>query len=297
MEIKTLTIFTPTYNRSKVIIGLFDSIVESMKNLDTDYLVEWMIVDDGSTESYSELLDITKTCQIENLSFNYVKKENGGKHTSFNYAIDNCKSDLFICIDDDDRLVPNALNIIFTLGNKYVNKGYGGFVGRVVDPNNNLLGKTVFEKELISNTIEIRDKYHFWGEPEIYYTNVLSNYHFDVFKNERFLTEAYLFDTMSLEHPFVYTNEVLMVKEYLDGGLTANGLRIRIKSPIGAVQYYSKRVERSKGIAKIKARINKVRFNYWLSDEDKVKLSFADCLIVPFAFIMYKRDKKRVSKL
>jgi glycosyltransferase involved in cell wall biosynthesis len=288
-----LTIFTPTYNRSKEIVGLYDSIKNNINKLNKANYVEWMIVDDGSKEDYSQFLNIVE--ETSNFKLNYLKKENGGKHTAFNYAIDKCDGDLFVCIDDDDRLVDGALDKIFELGEKYIDKGYGAFVGRVADVNNTLLGKTIFSDELVSDTIEIRDKYGFWGEPEIYFVPVLKKYRFDVFEDERFLTEAYLFDKMSKDYPFVYTNDVLMIKEYLAGGLTDNSVLIRIKSPNGAVAYYLQRQKMSKGKAKIKSRINKLRFNYWLPKNKKIKKSFIDLVFSPVAFMMYRKDKKIIK--
>lgn len=290
-----LTIFTPTYNRANKLLELYESILRANDNNEQN-IIEWLIVDDGSLDKTEETVEALINKKELNISF--YKKENGGKHTAFNLAIERCDGDLFVCIDDDDKLVPGAINNIFNLAERYAEKNYGAIVGRVVNTQSQLLGKTVFKDILISNTIEIRDKYHFWGEPEVYFVKYLKEFRFNVFENEKFLTEAYLFDEMSLKYPFVYTNEILMVKEFLSDGLTDNNLKIRINSSIGTVSYYNLRYKRSKGfINKLKAAINRRRFNYWNKDK-KVEYtrSFISFLAVPFAKILYLIDKRRVSK-
>lgn len=290
-----LTIFTPTYNRKEYLNDLYLSIVSSLELIDDKDSVEWLIVDDGSKEDYKDVVNSFE--EKNNLKITYIKKENGGKHTAFNLAIDKCDGDLFVCIDDDDRLTKNALKVIFELGKKYDNKGYGAIVGRVVDVNNNLLGNTVFKDVLVSNTIEIRDVFHFWGEPEVYYIKSLKKYRFDVFENERFLTEAYLFDNMSINYPFVYTNEPMMVKQYLKDGLTDNSLKIRVNSPIGAVNYYYQRVQLAvKKTSKIKAMLNKNRFGFWIKDKKNRKKTKSDFIIKPISYFIYLSDKRKMKK-
>lgn len=291
-----LTVFTPTYNRADKIEQVYQSILQSVSRIEGDS-VEWLVVDDGSTDQTE---DTVKRCaSSDRVEVRYVRKQNGGKHTAFNLAIEQCKGDIFVCIDDDDYLTPNALEDIFAAARKYDGKGYSGFVGRVVDPNGKLLGQTVFDQELVSNTIEIRDKYAFWGEPEIYYTDILKQYRFDVFTGERFLTEAYLFDDITTRYPLVYTNIPMMVKEFFAGGLTDNGLKIRIESPQGACAYYIKRFALSDGMRnKGKAVINYYRFAYWQQPKPKTRPRFGlyTLLARPIAWLMYLKDKKEYKK-
>ena len=285
-----LTIFTPTYNRKKLLLGLFDNIKAVTNALESEDFVEWLIVDDGSAEDYSDVISSFE--ENEHLHIVYQKKENGGKHTAFNIAIDAAIGDVFVCIDDDDRLTSNALKDIFTYAKEFEGKGYGGFVGRVEDENGALLGKTVFEGYLISNTIEIRDKYHFWGEPEVFYTEILKKYHFDVFAGERFLTEAYVFDSMSVSYPFVYTNTIMMVKKYLPDGLTDNQLKIRMLCPYGCESYYYKRKQLCKGFPnKLKASINRQRFGRYASNHPKRRIDLYEIIAFPIAYIMSIKDR------
>ena len=288
-----LTVFTPTYNRKSMLQGLYDSILRSSENLDKSNTIEWLIINDGSSEDYSDAIKDLK--ETDNIKIHYIEQDNGGKHTAFNRAIDLATGESFVCIDDDDRLTENAFKDMIELIEKYEGLNYGAIVGRVVDESGALLGSDI-EEGTVSNTVEIRDKYHHWGEPEVYYTNILKRYRFKVFPGERFLTEAFLFDDMSHDYPFVYVNNALMVKKYLKGGLTDNQLKIRVYSPMGTVEYYVKRYGYSCGLQKIKAAINKVRFRFWLKDKESVKLNAIDVLIYCIAFIMYKRDVAAMNR-
>lgn len=290
-----LTIFTPTYNRLNEILGLYESICMANEKVDNDDKIEWLIVDDGSSVDISTI--INRFISENRFPIIYIKKENGGKHTAFNYAIDYTQADIFVCIDDDDRLTPNSLEDIFTTA-KQMRKKYGfcigGIVGRVVNEDYQLLGKNIKKLPLVSNTLEIRDKYKFWGEPEVFYVPVLKKYRFDVFEGEKFLTEAYVFDQMSKDYPFVYTNEPYMVKKYLADGLTSNQLKIRIDNPRGTEQYYYQRKRLCKGVwPKLRATINRRRFEYWININDRKKrnIDLFEIVAVPLSYVMYLRDK------
>lgn len=285
-----LTIFTPTYNRMSLLQELYSSIDVALRKINTDDCVEWIIIDDGSKNDISQIVAEFNTS--DHLSIILKKKENGGKHTAYNMAIDEACSDIFVCIDDDDRLTCNAIKDIFILARKYINKGYGAFVGRVVDDNDILLGANIFVESLESNTIEIRDKYHFWGEPEVFFTSILKKYHFDVFPGEKFLTEAYVFDEMSQCYPFIYTNVVMMVKKYLPNGLTDNQLKIRMQCPNGCEAYYYKRKQLSKGIRwKLKAEVNRQRFGRYSKSIPERRNDIYKIIARPIAWIMSCKDR------
>ena len=289
-----ITIFTPTYNRKNELLGLYESIQIAYDNISSADSIKWLIIDDGSTVDIQG--EINQFIHMASFPIVYIKKENGGKHTAFNKAIDLCDTELFVCIDDDDRLTKDSLNKIFMLAKKYNGNDFGAIVGRVVDEDGKILGRNLPNMPIISNTIEIRDKYRFWGEPEVYYVDKLKKYRFDVFLDEKFLTEAYVFDKMSIQFPFLYTNEIFMVKKYLVGGLSDNQLNIRIKSPVGTEAYYYQRKQLCKGFGpKLKATINRQRFQYWTKNK-KRKIDVFDILSKFVSWVLYINDRKHKKK-
>ena len=101
MKRKSITVFTPTYNRAYCIYKCY----ESMKR-QTNKDFEWLIVDDGSSDGTDELV---KSWMNEETGFNikYIYKENGGMHTAYNVAYDNITTELAMNIDSDDYLTDN----------------------------------------------------------------------------------------------------------------------------------------------------------------------------------------------
>ena len=111
MEYK-FTVFTPTYNRAGLLTELYESLkIQTYKNF------EWLIIDDGSADNTEETV---KEFQKENiLKINYIKKENGGKQRAYNLAVENSEGELFICLDSDDKYIPEGLEIILRYWEEY----------------------------------------------------------------------------------------------------------------------------------------------------------------------------------
>ena len=102
---KTLTIFTPTFNRASLLPRLYDSL-KAQTNQD----FVWMIINDGSSDNTDE---VVKSFLEENiLEIEYIKQKNLGMHGAHNTAYKNCKTELNTCIDDDDLAPKNAVELI-----------------------------------------------------------------------------------------------------------------------------------------------------------------------------------------
>lgn len=118
-----ITVFTPAYNRAYCLHHGYHALQrQSNKNF------EWLIIDDGSTDNTAELI---KQWQSEKNDFNirYIHKENGGLHTTYNEAIANIDTELSVCIDSDDYMPDNGIEIILDFWNKYGGDEYAGISG------------------------------------------------------------------------------------------------------------------------------------------------------------------------
>jgi len=290
----SITVFTPTYNRAVLLKKLYTSLInQTCKDF------EWLIIDDGSSDNTKEVIgSFKKNCDF---NINYVIKQNGGKHTAMNEAFKLAKGKYFVCVDSDDYLLPNAIEQILFLGKKVDNTDLAGFVGMCQDTEGQILGKPP-TKFVYSDTIDIRDKFNIQGEPEIYKTSILRDVAFPIFDNEKFITEAFLFDNITQKQKLMYTNVVLMVKDFQPGGLTANEPKIRINNPIGTLSYYRQRYELSKTLkAKIKAIINYERFSLH-SPACKVQVplnrtqKIMGLIFLPVAYFIYLADKAKIKE-
>ena len=224
-----VTILTPTYNRVHTLPNLYKSLCTQ-----SDNNFEWLIVDDGSTDETEQL------CKsfIEKASFTvkYIKKANGGKHTALNVGIGKISSVLTMIVDSDDKLTPDAIEMIGLYYNKYKeNKQIGCFSFLRCDKN----GRAIVgleKNEFIDSYIEYRIKKEHPGDmAEVFFTNILKRYPFPEFTGERFLSEDVVWIEIGKKYKYCFINKSLYICEYLQGGLTANDKPMKFASPLGSM--------------------------------------------------------------
>ena len=80
-----ITVFTPTYNRRYILDQLYQSL---KRQKFTDF--EWLVIDDGSTDSTGELIEQWKT-ENKRFPIRYYYFENSGKQKEINRALDLAK--------------------------------------------------------------------------------------------------------------------------------------------------------------------------------------------------------------
>lgn len=132
---KMITVFTPTYNRANLIHKCYESL---KRQTSKDF--EWLVIDDGSTDNTKELIQSWINTETE-FEIRYIYKENGGLHTGYNEAIANLKTELAVCIDSDDYLTDNCIELI---KDKWENtdskENYAGIIGLDVFVDGYVLG-------------------------------------------------------------------------------------------------------------------------------------------------------------
>jgi len=101
----TVTIAVPCYNEGATI----DKTVKSLLSLDYPKdKIKIFLIDDGSTDNTWSVVQEFK----DNPSIVLLQKENGGKYTALNLAIENTTSEFFGCLDSDSLVHPQALKRI-----------------------------------------------------------------------------------------------------------------------------------------------------------------------------------------
>ena len=122
MEAKLLTVFTPTYNRAHTLPRLYESLcAQTCKDF------EWLVVDDGSTDNTGDL--IGRYIEEERLCIHYIYKENGGLYTGYNTAYARIATPLNVCIDSDDFMPANAVELIVEKWNAEGTDSVAGIIG------------------------------------------------------------------------------------------------------------------------------------------------------------------------
>ena len=117
-----LTVFTPTFNRAHTLERLYGSLCkQSCKDF------EWLVIDDGSTDGTRQLVEAFSAERI--IAIRYIYKENGGLHTGYNTAYANIDTELNVCIDSDDYMPDNAVELIVKTWKERGSERYAGIVG------------------------------------------------------------------------------------------------------------------------------------------------------------------------
>ena len=119
---KLLTIFTPTYNRAHTLTRLYESLC-----CQSCHDFEWLVIDDGSSDNTQEL--IASFIAENRIPITYIKKENGGLFTGYNKAYALIETELNACVDSDDFLPHDAVEIIRDTWAARKSDNYAGITG------------------------------------------------------------------------------------------------------------------------------------------------------------------------
>lgn len=255
-----ITILTPTYNRCDLLPQIYQSLCQQ-----TSPDFEWVVVDDGSTDATGKV--VNKMLEAANFPLQYFYKENGGKHTALNFGVRKAKGELVLILDSDDQLPPNAV--------EYIEKAYArvkgdesfaGVCGYMAHRNGQVIGSPVIDSDI--NTIDLRYQLGVGGDmAEVFRKDILLKYPFPEIKGERFCPEALVWNRIAQNYKMRVFSKVIYFRDYLDGGLTSNIVRIRMKSPVASMMTYQEMTTYHVPLkVKVRAAINYWRF--WCCRQD-----------------------------
>lgn len=250
----TITVFTPTYNRARLLPRLYRSLCAQR-----DKNFEWLIVDDGSTDATEKTI---KALSQAAFPIRYIRKENGGKHTAINLGAKEARGELFFIVDSDDCLPPGATA---TIAAEYSaikgNPAFAGVCGYMAHSDGDIIGRPLINAN--ASSICLRYHYKVKGDmAEVFKTEVLRAYPFPEIAGERFCPEALVWNRIAATYKLKIFSKVVCIRDYLPGGLSANIVRIRMSSPLGSMATYAE-ITRTHDIpfpARVKAAINYWRF-------------------------------------
>lgn len=235
----TLTIFTPTYNRKHTIVRTYESLC---RQSNSDF--EWLIVDDGSTdgtrewvESLGEKVEKTRkqfdwmgrelegkdanhfVLSTEDFLIEYVYKPNGGLYTGYNVAYAAIQTELCVCIDSDDYMPDDAVELILKLWKEKGREKYAGIVGLDYADGGGLIG-TEFPQKMTETTLSGFYRQGGKGDKKaVYRTDVIKKYpEYPRFEGERYFSLAYKYLLIDQDYKLLTLNSPLVIVDYqLDG--------------------------------------------------------------------------------
>ncbi len=247
---KKVTVFTPTYNRASLLEKLYQSLLTQ-----TNKSFVWLIVDDGSTDNTK---NVVTAFQNENkIEINYIFQENGGKHVAHNTGVNNCKTDIFYCVDSDDYLSDDCIEIILNNWQRVADDDL--LAGMIA------LKKDINKKEVITpmpknieraSIYNLYNKHFFKGDAAIIFkSSVIKQYLFPVFENEKFVTEGAVYDLISQDYDMLLINKVIYYYEYLNDGYSVNIHQVHLKSPLGYIFFLKQRISLANNKAEYKQAV------------------------------------------
>ncbi|WP_289129045.1 glycosyltransferase family A protein [uncultured Clostridium sp.] len=224
---KILTVFTPAYNRAYTLYKCYESLTRQ-KNKD----FKWMIIDDGSTDNTSDL--VAKWKEESDFEIIYIYKQNGGMHTAHNTAYENIDTELNVCIDSDDYLTDDAVEIIVTEWEKIRSKKLAGLGALNIFKSGEIIGSKFPENIKLSKYFDIYNKYGVVGDKKfVYRTELIKNFPYPEYEGEKYVGLDYKYKKLDEEYELALINKVVCVVEYMEDGSSKNMLRQYRNNPRG----------------------------------------------------------------
>lgn len=289
-----ITIFTPAYNRASFLPQVYESLCRQ-----TCKDIEWIVVDDGSSDDTRNVMEGIIENNGRLFEIRYIFKENGGKHTAINRGVKEAKGELFLILDSDDSLPEDAIEVVYLEYKGIANDNQiCGVSGLMAHHDGKQIGSGYPEGCKIASSIEQRYEYGVTGDlMEVFKTSVLREFPFPEIPGERFCPEQLVWFRIAQKYKLKCFNHVIYYRDYLDGGLTDNIVRVRMNSPIASMMCYGELTRYDVPfVQKVKAAINYWRFRFCAKGgTEKPRISKWWIIILPISWLMHKKDKKFVK--
>ena len=213
---KTLTVFTPAYNRAHTLSRTYQSLCrQTCKDF------EWLIVDDGSSDNTKELVEGWMSEGV--IPIRYIYQENQGMHGAHNTAYQHITTELNTCIDSDDYMPETAVENIVSFWKEKGSNVYAGLVGLDCTEDRKVIGGS-FPDEL--KETKLSDYYLNGGSGDkklVYRTEVIKRYpEYPRFEGERYFSLGYKYLLIDQDYKLLTLNKPLVVVEYQSDGSSSS---------------------------------------------------------------------------
>ena len=288
-----LAIYTPTFNREKELHSLYKSLLSQ-----SNKKFFWLVVDDGSSDNTEKI--VRKWQSDKKIDIEYLKKENGGKHTALNLALDRVDNYWNICVDSDDWLLDSE---VVERIHQDINNCDNESIVSIIYPYK--FDHSTFEiknrEKVIVDDVNLRHKksnqleFSIVSKPQAY-----KDIRFPVYEGEKFMSEGAIETPKLFKGKRIYINEPIVEGRYLQDGLTENIVKLWRKNPKGYyyvrnlwAEFYKYKKSYHKAIKPL-GQI--VAFNLdggypWLKEIDNKILGI---LSIPFGIIYWLKKFKDV---
>lgn len=231
-----LTIFTPTYNRSKLLARAYESLKSQTGK---DFC--WLIVDDGSTDDTRTVVEGWMNEGRIPIEYHYCV--NGGKMRAHNRSVKLCRTEWFMCLDSDDCLVDDAVeSILKCIEENEADERLAGIIAHKGKSGTELLSGVDFPEGIKRSTLFDLYLKGFKGETTLVFrTAVLKKYPFPEIEGEKYVPEDYIYDKIDAEYEYIVFNKILTVCEIVSEGYTDSVRKLREDNKEAWYLYFEQR--------------------------------------------------------
>ncbi len=278
-----ISVITPTYNRKDTLGKLYNSI---LNNLQCDIEIEWLIMDDGSTDGTEEY--IQKFKEEKKICIKYYKQENQGKMKAINNLVPYADSDFLVECDSDDYFTENAFKTI--KNNCILKEKIYAYVFLKSNEKNEIIGNEFKSNNFKSKMFDLYYKQGINGDKALVYnTKIRKQYKYKIEEGENFSTEARLHHEIDEKYDVLCFNEIVMICKYQEDGYSKNIKNIFKKNPNGYFKFFEEMLKKDFSGVKWEKRIYIIKhyilFKYLSKQKmDLRKTSFVNKLLI---FILY----------
>ncbi len=292
---KTITVFTPTYNRAYCLHKCYESLIQQSNQ---DFV--WLIIDDGSTDNTKEL--VQSWIDENKITIQYHFQENQGMHGGHNAAYRLIETTLNVCIDSDDCMGEEAIEKILNSWEKIKDKPeFAGIVGLDADESGTIIGTKIPETVEQTTLYDLYHTHKVQGDKKLVYrTEIVKKYPaYPIFEGERFVPLGYLYQLIDQDYTLLPVNDVYCIVEYMLDGSSMNILKQYRRHPRGFAFSRKSRMHLDKSFKNIfKNAIHYVSSSMFTKNGSFLKESpkkFITVLAIPFgiALNLYIRYKTK----
>ncbi len=230
-----ISVLTPTYNREKFLEKLYRSLI---KNSNYGIEIEWLIMDDGSTDKTEQKIKSFIQEQKSHIEIKYFKQKNQGKMVAINNLVEKATGEYMIDCDSDDYFSDEAFKIMSEKIKETANeKNIYGLCFLKHSTNGENIGNN-FTKQR-TTLFDLHYKENDQGEKAILFiSKIRKQYKHKLENGERFITEARLYYEMDDDNEMLCFNFPIMICEYQENGYTKNLNKQFKENPVGYYYYF-----------------------------------------------------------
>lgn len=229
---KSIVLLTATYNHPEELKSLYISLCNQNTK---DF--SWMIVNDGSESETGKVLQ--EFVQEGNLDIAVINQVNKGKSAAINNGLNNLPNNVeFVTIiDDDERLNPGAVEILKHYCEQYRNTSCGVIHFNRKNEKNEIIASPIINTDYYMSYQAFKSKGRYADGYISYFTKKLGKNRFSMIEGEKYIAPSTLFMKVTRNCDLLWACASLGETEYLAGGITKQGRRLRINNPLGMIEY------------------------------------------------------------